>query len=171
MIRLALSDAAYDTISSTLPKGSARWPMQRDRGQCFIQVESAIVDRMRAMRRPGESYSAVILRLVELETGDPKVAERARQARSEVSLPGKAGGLRDTRAARSGTQGSLTRPLEFVTARGGLSAPEVHLLQPLIFLLLIADVRADGFFVAPDRVDGNSRAQKCCPTKLRLRSP
>ena len=69
MIRLALSDAAYDTISSTLPKGSARWPMQRDRGQCFIQVEAAVVDRMRAMRRPGESYSTVILRLVELETG------------------------------------------------------------------------------------------------------
>jgi hypothetical protein len=57
MIRIALSDAAYDAISSTLPKGSARWPMQRDHGQCFIQVESAIVDRMRAMRRPGESYS------------------------------------------------------------------------------------------------------------------
>jgi hypothetical protein len=29
--------------------------MQRDRGQCFIQVEAAVVDRMRAMRRPGES--------------------------------------------------------------------------------------------------------------------
>ena len=27
-----------------------------------------MVDRMRAMRRPGESYSEVILRLVELET-------------------------------------------------------------------------------------------------------
>jgi predicted CopG family antitoxin len=46
--------------------------MQRDRGQCFIQVEAAVVDRMRAMRRPGESYSEVILRLVELETSDQK---------------------------------------------------------------------------------------------------
>ena len=46
--------------------------MQRDQGQCFIQVEAAVVDRMRAMRRPGESYSQVILRLVELETSDPK---------------------------------------------------------------------------------------------------
>jgi len=71
MIRIALSDAAYDAISSTLPKGSARWPMQRDRGQCFIQVESAIVDRMRAIRRPGESYSSVILRLVELQSREP----------------------------------------------------------------------------------------------------
>src|SRR5271165_189385 len=72
MIRVALTDAAYDAIASTLPKGAARWPMQRDRGQCFIQVEAAVVDRMRAMRRPGESYSQVILRLVELETCDLK---------------------------------------------------------------------------------------------------
>ena len=70
MIRIVLSDASYDAISSKLPKGSARWPMQRDRGQCFIQVKSAIVDRLRATRRPGESYSSVILRLVELESGE-----------------------------------------------------------------------------------------------------
>ena len=69
MIRVVLTDEAYDTIASTLPKGAARWPMQRDRGQCFIQVEAAVVDRMGAMRRPGESYSEAILRLVELEAG------------------------------------------------------------------------------------------------------
>jgi hypothetical protein len=32
-------------------------------GHRFIQVEAAVVDRMRAMRRPGESYNEVILRL------------------------------------------------------------------------------------------------------------
>ena len=72
MIRIALSDAAYDAIAATLPEGSARWPMQRDGDRCFIQVGSAVVDRMRAMRRPGESYSAVILRLVELGKSDAK---------------------------------------------------------------------------------------------------
>jgi hypothetical protein len=46
--------------------------MQREQGQCFIQVEAAVVDRMRAMRRPGESYNEVILRLVELKTSDLK---------------------------------------------------------------------------------------------------
>ena len=46
--------------------------MQRDRGQCFIQVEAAVIDRMRAMRKPGESYSEIILRLVELKTSDIK---------------------------------------------------------------------------------------------------
>jgi hypothetical protein len=72
MIRVALTGAVYDAIASTLLKGAARWPMQRDRGQCFIQVEAAMIDRMRAMRRPGESYSQVILRLVELGTSNPK---------------------------------------------------------------------------------------------------
>jgi hypothetical protein len=38
----------------------------------FIQVEAAVVDRMRAMRRPGESYSEVIFRLVELKMSDLK---------------------------------------------------------------------------------------------------
>ena len=41
--------------------------MQREQGQCFIQVEAAVVDRMRVMRRPGEGYSEVISRLVELK--------------------------------------------------------------------------------------------------------
>ena len=63
MIRVVLNDEAYDAIASTLPKGAARWPMQRDRDQCFIQVEAGVVDRMRAMRRPGESMSDIILRL------------------------------------------------------------------------------------------------------------
>jgi hypothetical protein len=60
MIGVVLADAAYDAIASTLPKGAARWPVRRDRDQCFIQVEAALVDRMMAIRRPGESYSEVI---------------------------------------------------------------------------------------------------------------
>jgi hypothetical protein len=67
MIRIVLTEAAYETIASTLPHGVARWPMQLERGQCFIQVEAAVVDRLRAMRKSCESYSDVIVRLVELE--------------------------------------------------------------------------------------------------------
>ena len=47
--------------------GRLRRPMQRDRDQCFIQVEAAVVDLMRVTRVRGESYSEVILRLVELK--------------------------------------------------------------------------------------------------------
>ena len=37
MIRVVLTDETYDAIASTLPKGAARWPMQREQGQCFIK--------------------------------------------------------------------------------------------------------------------------------------
>jgi hypothetical protein len=33
---------------------------------CLIHIETAVLDGLRAMRRPGESYSDVIFRLVEL---------------------------------------------------------------------------------------------------------
>ena len=33
----------------------------------LIHVEAVVVDRLRAMREPGEDYSDVILRLVQLE--------------------------------------------------------------------------------------------------------
>lgn len=69
MIRIAIAVAVHKAISSTLPKGSGRWPMQREGDRCFIQVEQATLERMRAMRRPGESYGDVILRLVASEVG------------------------------------------------------------------------------------------------------
>jgi hypothetical protein len=52
MIRVVVTDAVYDAVASTLPTGAARWPMQHDQGQCFIQVEAAVVGRIRAMRWP-----------------------------------------------------------------------------------------------------------------------
>jgi hypothetical protein len=68
MLRVALTDAADDAIASTLPTGAARRAHAARSEQCFLQVEAAVVDRMRAMLRPGESYRD-ILRLVELEAG------------------------------------------------------------------------------------------------------
>jgi hypothetical protein len=46
--------------------------MQRDRGQRFTQAGAAVVERMRGHAQPGESYSEVILKLVELKTSDLK---------------------------------------------------------------------------------------------------
>ena len=68
MIRVVLTDVAYDAIASTLPKARHGGRCSA-MGQCFIQVEAAVVDRMRAMRRPSESYSEVILKLA-LKTSD-----------------------------------------------------------------------------------------------------
>ncbi len=39
------------------------------KGERLIWVEASVVDRLAALRGPGESYSDVILRLVEIEAG------------------------------------------------------------------------------------------------------
>jgi hypothetical protein len=70
MIKIAVTEAALVAIAKTLPEGTV---LQVDRrgGQCFIHPRMkspGAIDRLGAMRGPGESYSDVILRLVELET-------------------------------------------------------------------------------------------------------
>jgi hypothetical protein len=70
MIRIAIIPAAFEVIAATLPLGSVGYESQPNaKGERLIWIEAAIVDRLGAMRGPGESYSDVILRLVELEAG------------------------------------------------------------------------------------------------------
>jgi hypothetical protein len=68
LIRIAISPAAYDAICATLPLGSIGF--ERDpnaKGERTVWLEGAMVDRLGAMRGPGETYSDVIMRLVERE--------------------------------------------------------------------------------------------------------
>jgi hypothetical protein len=70
MIKIAITEAALVVIAKTLPEGTV---LQVDRrgGQSFIHPQiksSGAIDRLGAMRGPGESFSDVILQLVELET-------------------------------------------------------------------------------------------------------
>jgi hypothetical protein len=68
MIRIAITQVAYDAICATLPLGSvAVEPYYNERGERLIWLEAAMVDRLGAMRRAGESYSDVILRVATLE--------------------------------------------------------------------------------------------------------
>ena len=68
MIRIAITPAAFEAISATLPLGSVGFEREPDaKGERQIWVEAAVVDRLAAMRGPGESYSDVIMRLVEPE--------------------------------------------------------------------------------------------------------
>ncbi len=60
MIRIAITPAAYEAIIATLPQGATLWLVQRQGGECLVHVEAAVVDRLRAMRGPGED---VILRI------------------------------------------------------------------------------------------------------------
>jgi hypothetical protein len=70
MIRLAISPAAFDAIAAKLPLGSVGYEAKLNaNGERLIWVETPVADKLAAIRRPGESYSDVILRLVEAERG------------------------------------------------------------------------------------------------------
>ncbi len=68
MVRISISQAAFDAVASTLPLGSMGYEPEPDaRGERLVWLETAVVNRLMAMRGPGESYSDVILRLIEVE--------------------------------------------------------------------------------------------------------
>lgn len=70
MIRIAISQSAFEAIARTLPLGSVSFENNIDEyGQRLIWLEPNVVDRLRALRGRGEDYSQVILRLAETEPG------------------------------------------------------------------------------------------------------
>jgi hypothetical protein len=74
VIRIAISQAAFDALAATLPFGSVCYENQiNDRGERLIWLDHPVVARLRVMRGPGESYSDVILRLV-ADTGNAACA-------------------------------------------------------------------------------------------------
>ena len=65
MIRISITTAAFEAIAATLPLGSVGFELEVDaRGERLVWVETAVVDKLSALRGPGESHSDVILRLV-----------------------------------------------------------------------------------------------------------
>jgi hypothetical protein len=67
MIRIAITQAAYDAICATLPFGSVAFEAEpNERSMRYVWLDRAVVDRLRSLRGPGESYSDAILRLVEM---------------------------------------------------------------------------------------------------------
>ena len=70
MIRIAISQSAFEAIARTLPLGSVSFENKIDEyGQRLIWLEPNVVDRLRALRGRGEDYNQVILRLAETEPG------------------------------------------------------------------------------------------------------
>jgi hypothetical protein len=70
MIRISISAAAFDAIAKTLPVGTVACepspgPSGTREGERHIWLEPSVVNKLRSLRGPGESYSDVILRLVE----------------------------------------------------------------------------------------------------------
>jgi hypothetical protein len=65
LVRISISQAAFDAVAATLPLGSVAYEKElSSTGQCFVWLEPVVINRLRAMRGPGESYSDVILRLI-----------------------------------------------------------------------------------------------------------
>ena len=70
MIKIAITQAAFDAIAQTLALGSMNFENKTDEhGQRLIWLDRAVVARLRAMRGPGEDWSDVILRIAERDTG------------------------------------------------------------------------------------------------------
>lgn len=68
MIKIAISPAAFDAIAATLALGSVGYEGGAGaNGERLVWLEARVVNKLAAMRGPGESYSEVILRLVEIE--------------------------------------------------------------------------------------------------------
>jgi hypothetical protein len=63
MVRIAISQAAFEAIARTLPGSVSVENKINGRGERYVWLEPRVVDRLRYLRGPGESYSQVILRL------------------------------------------------------------------------------------------------------------
>jgi hypothetical protein len=58
MVRIAISQAAFDVIAKTLSLGSVGFEnATNEKGERLIWLDRAVVDRLRAMRGEGESAS------------------------------------------------------------------------------------------------------------------
>jgi hypothetical protein len=63
MIRIAITEAAFEAIPSTTLPVVAFEQAINALGPRYAWIEQDVLDRLEALRRPGEGYSAVILRL------------------------------------------------------------------------------------------------------------
>jgi hypothetical protein len=68
MVGITITAEAYAAIKATLPADTQTWPTSPgDQGDVIIWLEQATVDRLGALRGPGESYSEVIIRVARAE--------------------------------------------------------------------------------------------------------
>ena len=64
MVRIAITQAAFEAIVRTLPVGSTGYENAiNEKGERLIWLERRMLDKLNSYRRVGESYSDVILRI------------------------------------------------------------------------------------------------------------
>ncbi len=65
MVRIAISQAAFDAIAATTPLGSVGYEnATNEKGARLIWLPHDVLGKLNRLRGPGESYSNVILALV-----------------------------------------------------------------------------------------------------------
>jgi hypothetical protein len=73
MIQIAISEAAFAAIAKTMPLGSVGYEYEsNERGERLVWLDKPVVDRLGAMRGPGESYSDVILQVAKDDPDEEK---------------------------------------------------------------------------------------------------
>ena len=86
IIRIAITPAAFDALARTLPLGSVGFEREvNEKGERLIWLEERGVNKLAAMRGPGETYSDVILRLVGLAAVEHPLTGPGRQSRGSPS--------------------------------------------------------------------------------------
>jgi len=74
MVRIAITQAAFEAISATLPLGSVGYENgPNENGEKLIWLAPNVVNRLRAMRGPGESYGDVISRRAVIDRRSEKL--------------------------------------------------------------------------------------------------
>ena len=63
MIRISITPAVYAAIAATLPGNVGVERERAPNGDYFVWLDPGLANRLAAMRRPGEGYSEVIVRL------------------------------------------------------------------------------------------------------------
>jgi hypothetical protein len=64
MIRISITQAAFDAIAATMPLGTVAYEADlTNLGNYFIWLEERWITKLRAQRGPGKSHSDVIIRL------------------------------------------------------------------------------------------------------------
>jgi hypothetical protein len=65
MVTISITAEAFAAIEATLPKGTKGEPRPDGKRGYLVALPHGVIDRLKAMRGTGESYSDVILRLAE----------------------------------------------------------------------------------------------------------
>jgi hypothetical protein len=85
MIRIAISQSAFDAIMASMQLGSVGSENATDeQGQRLIWLEPQVLASLRALRWPSESYSDVIIRMAAYNAEERSVIEECSVAATSL---------------------------------------------------------------------------------------